>query len=325
MRLVLSPYADLSPAALASAYRQVPGVTAALPVIRGAVDVGRAITGAPLVAVNADRAAAVATFPADASGGSLPGLLDQLGAARAADAGLALQGSPLRLGVTIDAHFTAPDGFPQLPASAGGVLVTAVVITADGFPQRFSGPAALLEGVGQRVEIPLGTTVGGTTVGGTTAPSVGPLRIESLEVAISPSTDAPVFGTVDLRGLSESQSASAQDWTGVPFDPGASGWKWVRSDELGIEPYRPPTGSPGQIRVGADEIIFRGNPLVTYRFTAPQPDAPVPGLAGRHFLEQSGAAVGDTLSVEYSFLKLDVRVLGVTDEFPTLDPRSRSW
>ena len=275
VRLVLTPYADLTPAALASAYRQVPGVTAAVPVIRGAVDVGRAITAAPLVAVNADTAAAVTTFPADASGGSLPGLLDQLGTARAADAGAVLQGNPLRLGVTIDAHFTAPDGFPALAGRRQRG-------SRDGRrDHRGRVPAALLR--------PRGAARGRRAARrdpawrrrrGHDRPPPGPLRVEALEVVIVPKSDTPVFGTVDLRGLSERQSATGQDWTAVPFDPGASGWKLFRSDEQGIQPYRAPGGSPGRIQVGTDEIIFQGNPPVTYRFTAAQVDAPYPDWPG---------------------------------------------
>ena len=317
VRVVLSPYTDLPAAALGAAYRAVPGVTAVLPVSRGAVDVGRAIQGAQLVAVDTGAVAAVTTFPEDASGKTLPSLLQQLKDARPGGGEGSRQGSPVRLGVTIDTHLAAPDGFPPLSPDARGVLISAVLVAGDGTIQHFSASAGLLEGAGQRVEIPLTSAVGSTTV-----PSSGPFHLSShSEILISPPTDSPVLGTVDLRAMAESQSAAGQDWTDVPFDPGSGGWRWTRSSEKGVDPYQPPADAPGQILIGPDDVIFPGNPPVTYRLSATPPiPAPVAALAGRHFLEQSGAAIGDTLAVEYSFGQIDVHVIGVTDEFPTLDP-----
>ena len=51
------------------------------------------------------------------------------------------------------------------------------------------------------------------------------------------------------------------------------------------------------------------------------PETPIPALVSSEILDLAGAEVGDTLNISISSTTLPIRIVAVTDYFPTLDPR----
>ena len=180
------------------------------------------------------------------------------------------------------------------------------------------------KGTGQRIEVPLTSTIDGLS----TRPAY-PLRLLGLELDLSPPTNLVVRGSVELAGLSQSEVESGEDWTPIGFDPGATGWTWSRTGPEGTTVYRPPAGSPGRIEAGlgdeASPAIFGSpdQPGAIYRLTtSPNGDDILPAIAGDRLLALTGARVGDTIAVTSEAHPLTVRIVGSTASFPPLDPES---
>ena len=116
--------------------------------------------------------------------------------------------------------------------------------------------------------------------------------------------------------------------------PGSRAWSWQRIDpNSGTAPYHPPSGQPGTIAVGREfafpgvegpgsEPIFGspGTSTTTFRLGAGVDAAALPAIVGTSFLDATGAAVGDTLTVQTYGRTLSIEVVGAVDAFPPLDP-----
>ena len=325
IRAIVSDYPDLPDWASGSAYRSIPGVTAATPVSGLSLDIGRTVRDGRLLAVDPVATARVVRFPPEAA--AAPALLDRLAGARPTTAAVGLEGQPRRLAVTLDADLEVgaldTDEFP-VPADWQGLALSVVLLDADGRLHRIDGGETKLTGKGERIELPLAATIDGIAVAAS-----APLRLESIELRITPPPIRTLTGSVELAGIETSESESGGGWTPVALDPGASGWTWTREDSERTTVYRPPKGSPGRIEVGlGDEdsgALFGSfdRPGGTFRLVAdPTGDGTVPAIAGDRLLALTGAAVGDTIAVGSAAQALTVRIVGSVASFPPLDPDS---
>lgn len=333
-RAIPPEYAKLPDWATGSAYREVAGVSAATPIERDSVAVGRAVRDGQLLAVDA---AAVGSLFAARPGAIEPAVSDalsSLAAARPTLAAIDIPGRPRRLALTIDADLHGqPDpgfGFPVgLPASTfdfppdeRDIAFSVVLSDSDGNFHRFDGGDAKLVGRGQRLDLALDATVAGVV-----AEPAYPLRLEAIEVIVRPPYAGPLaVGSIDLRSLSESNEASGDSFRPISFDPGSKGLEWMRQDGDGIKPWAAPTDAPGRIQLRTDDGVGSffgpsGDTGVTFRLWAPAAthDA-VPAIAGSAFLNKTGAHVGDTIAVNTTIQGLKLTIVAAADGFPPLDP-----
>jgi hypothetical protein len=323
IRAILSDYPDLPDWEAGSAFRSIPGVTAATPVSGLSLDIGRTVRDGRLLAVDPEATARIVRFPPEAAGA--PALLDRLAQARPTTAAVPLDGTPRRLALTLDADLTADpaaSGDTAIPADWQGLAATVILQDADGRLHRVDAGETALQGTGERLEIPLAATLDGVPV-----EAASPLRLESIELNLTPPPDRVMTGSVDLVGVETSQSETGGDWAPVSLDPGSAGWTWTREDAERSTVYRPPEGSPGRLQAGlGDEesgplLGLVDRPGATFRLTAdPTGDGTLAAIAGDHLLALTGAHVGDTIAVDSAAQSLTVRIVGSVGEFPPLDP-----
>ena len=330
LRVVQSEYATLPAWAVGPVYRAIPGVATATPVEVQSLDIGRAVRGGQLLAVDPATVGSLVAFPPEDAGDEPQAVLGQLVSARPSSPAVALPDGAVRLAVTVDAALAVPpaDG-PLDPSEPPGSLSLSVVIAdGDGRLHRIDGAEGALTGPGQRLEVPLTVDVGGRPV----SPR-GPLRLESIELVVSAPTFHAVVGTLDLTGVAASTSPTGEAWTPVALDPGAAGWSWLRVDPTGFSgpttsPYLPAGGDAGRITLEPDLGPTSGavvgdpqSPGTTFRlFAAPAGDTAVPAIVSRSFLEQAGIAVGDVVGVTSFGEALTLHVVGVLDAIPPVPP-----
>ncbi len=322
VRVISGPAAGL-PAWLAGpAYRALPGVASATPVLDRSIDAGPA-TGGQLLAIDPAAVALIPDPPASLQAAAPE--VDALAAGRPAPPGVALPAGTLRLAVTVDADLAvlvdtaAPSGTPP---PVPGVDVRLWLVDADGRVSSLDGGTAPPRAAGTRLEVALARTLGGRL----TAPDEG-LRLVAVEVAIAAPRGLGIGGSVELSGV-EASSAGAPatgPWTAVPVDPAASGWRWVRLDDARQTPYDPPAAHWGRIVMGAGPgaTAPAGSTVLPTRFrlsAAPDTATPLPVLVNRAFLEATGASVGDTVDGQVVADGVRLRITGTTDLFPPLDP-----
>jgi hypothetical protein len=326
VRMQTADYSSVPDWAVGPIERIVPGVSAAMPVERLSLDVGRAFRDGTVLAVDAPR---VATFlrqqPADVSA-PLSSLMASLAADRPQLPLTALPGRPARLGVTLDADlrpFLNGSFASELEPSTEIVGASAVVVDADGRLSRFTGTGqARAVSRGQRLELALTTTASG----GTIAPTY-PLNLQAIELTFA--TIGIAQGTVEFTGLGTSDTATGTSWTAVPFDAGASGWSWTRisnpdfSGVVAEGTYDPPADAPGRIvvEVSNDDPYSSTLDGTVYRLsTRASSTAEVPAMASTSFLRATGLTVGDRIGVSAGAHDITVRIAGSVGTFPPLDP-----
>jgi FtsX-like permease family len=329
IRATAPSYASLPAAVTGSAYRAIPGVTAAVPVVRESVDLGRTVRGATLLSLDPGAAARVVDFPADGTAQSMADLLPRLAAARPRVDALAVAGEPKRLAVTMDVDLVMnlihvqggaieTSGTAPFDPGTKGVGVSIVVLDGDGRLQRFDGGSAFLSGAGQRIEVPLTSRTGDQEL----SPAY-PLRLEAIELTVS-TNGAPASGSIDLREVAASADDSGDSWQAVPLDPGARDWQWLRTDATNVNFPQIDPAHPGRvtstIQGGLDSPIgFYTDTM--FRLWAPPATGAVPGIASEQFLAQSGTHLGDSVTVAGpAGERLTVQIVGSTTEFPPLDP-----
>lgn len=325
VRVSFSDYTDLPSWAIGPAIRSIEGVTEARPVVRGQVDVGRAVRAGQLLAFDPRTAPALVHYPSDEATATLPSLLAGLADGRPANAAIDLEGSPRRLAVVLDAALVPdPEGSPDqvIPADFEGIGVAALVEDGDGRLHRVTGGRGRLAGEGQRIEVPLTLVVDGAEIA-----FPGPARLQALELSFAPPRYVVAIGRVDVLRVEASPSSSGDDWTDTGWAPNAPGWRWSSIRNGDDRSYDPPGGSPGGIVFGYDIDAGQAEPLYGYggsavfRSAAPPSSATtLPAVVGTLFLEQSGASVGDSLEVTVSGQHLTMEIVGSTPDFPSLDP-----
>jgi FtsX-like permease family len=313
VRVVTSEYADLPPWGIGSAYRAIPGVAAATPVERHGIDAGPQVRGGPLLAVDAETARGLITFPAGGATDATRTLLVSL-SGQPAGAPVSLEGEPQRLSLVIDAALTFEFAPENEPVPERAIQGRVVVLDADGRVHRLSGATTALAVGRDRIEVPLGSTVDGIAV----RPAY-PLSLIGIELDVLPGRWA-VGGRIDLLAVESSASEAGGGWSPVGLEPGAPGWSWLRTGSQQPAPSRPPAGSPWRVDLTdpSSGLVFQAT---TFRlFTAPDEPVAVPAIVGPRFLELTGARVGETIGVSVRGARMDMRIAGVVAEFPPIDP-----
>lgn len=312
VRVVSTRSSAVDSLAIGPAYRAISGVAAAMPVDRLTMDSGRSVRGAPLLAVDGATAARIVAAPTTADAASYASLLPQL-STDVATIGTTIPASVRRLSFLVDpvlkpflfeGDLTKPD-----LATDKGIAITVLLRDVDGRLHRKTLADGFLAGHDQRLiaELPAG----------------GPFQLLAVELTVSPDAFYGVSGTVDLKALQSSDSATGETWTTVPGFPAiGSGWSWQDSGQH--RSYRPPAGHPGLVTYGTDpgnvSMAFgSGGAITALLAVEPEVDA-LPALVDAKFLELTASAVGDVLPASIQGSTVKIKIVGSIAEFPTLDP-----
>ncbi len=323
MRVVMSDYTDLPSWVVGPAIRSTAGVDAATPVVRGPLDVGRALRGGQLLAVEPASASRLVRLPPGDAATALPALLARLADERPATTSIELPDGVRRVAIAIDANLIPdPDTDPPavIPPDWDGVSATVVVEDGDGRLHRIDGGSGVFVGTGQRLVIPLTRPINGTTV---TFP--GPARLQGIELTLHAPGDIIAIGSIDVRGVETSTTDTGDaDWADAGWRPNAPSWRWtsVRSgDERSLEAA---AGMPNRIVFGNDpgqtEPLFGSSTAILRSWTLPDEPERVPAIVSDRFLELNGTVVGDEVAASVAGQRLTLQVIGSTAEFPSLDP-----
>ena len=319
---------------LGPTYRAIPGVTAASPTIRTALDIGGSIRSADLLGVDAEQMPAQAAIQGGASG-SLGVAIKALAAGRPALAALTLPGQPARMEVTVTAalsaaaldEFGVPTG--QVIPGTDDVSVSALILDGDGAIWRFTSTnQASFKGAAQTLEIPLRPEEAEPGAAAIVDHMAPPVRLESIEVALTPpnpmfSTGTLTTGTLDIGAVEVSDASSGDRWTPVSFEPGAAGWTWFRTDNGVQSRYFPPAGQPRRIEINPSDAVqpFSGNPPTVFRALAtPANDIVADAIASSSFLAATGDRAGDGVDGSIMGNAVHLQIVGQVAGVPPLDP-----
>jgi GAF domain-containing protein len=323
----------------------IPGVGAAMPVDTVSVDAGRDLRGGVVLAVDAAAAAAIVNPPPDVEGGALPGLFDLLAADRPVAGGVAIPPGSAQLAIVVDTAFessffdpeTAPPDPETTPPDLSlfpGLRITVVVEDGFGRLSRLVSPdAATLIGAGQRLTIDLGAEANGSGAG-----LSQPLRLRALEFRLSAPfvfrrcelcpADVGVAGAFDVLAVEAAAGPGepGAGWSTLGLGSSESTWSWRYLRGSSQAPYVPDSTAPWHVEVGTRpggiDPVFSGDPTpVSLRAaTGPSTVAALGAIASQGFMDATAAEVGDTVVATVGGTRQAVRVLGVVNTFPTLDP-----
>lgn len=315
LRAVMATGSDSYPAGLGSSLRAIAGVTAVARIQHDQIDVGRVLRSADLVGVDPEGLAAMA---AGAGPDDLDAMLNTLAATRPHLSAIELPGTPQRLGIVLDASLEAIAGWSGgIPEGWSGISVTPTVQFSDGTITRLAAARALFMGTEQRLEFMLAPATGDVTGGGDSQ-----VRLLDVEVVIG--TPAITVGDVTLRRLEVNPSRDGKaGWQTAAIVADQVGWSFVaRIPRVGTHSLGGPTihGSPEHpLNPGGDDG-FGGGGAPTYVWGSPQPEAPtLAAIASERFLAETGAKVGDAISVDLHFRPVAMTIVGSVSAFPTLE------
>ncbi len=303
----------------AAAYRAIPGVAAATPVVHEDFATGSALPHGMLLAVVPEAMRTVAAARSDLGDRPFSDLLGGLIAARPDLPGLTLPAGVRRLRIQPDLRLSplTPDG--ALPPGWSGLSVAVVKRDSDGRIERIASAPEL--GTPQDAFI-----VRFERAADPVAPAAAIIAIE-LRLAL-PGNEA-LTGSVGIASLESSLTADGDDW--MPLDPGdvLRGWASVRTIS-GASPTSLPSGpaavegdlyaatfgsSPGDALAGPSNTTVVVRPKVLSDLV----DAPLAGLVGPALLAATGSAVGDVALVRHaSTVTRRILATHVVTTFPTL-------
>jgi hypothetical protein len=308
---------------IGATFASIPGVGALMPVDRQTVDSGRGVRGGTLLGIDADAAAGIVNETPDADGRALPGFFELLAADRPEAVGAAIPADSRWLGVVVDAAFESTffDEGSEPPPLDGFPGIHAAFVVEDGHGRLYrltSNDEAMLVGPGQRLAVDLGTDAGGFT---------GPLRLRAVELGLQAPFRVGVTGRLDLRSVEATTTGSPDTaaWAPLALAPDDPGWAWRNLNGGNAPvPYFPPSGSPWRVVSGTEEgdllPIFEGSGQGVRLISEPLVATTLGVVASRGYLDATGAQVGDVVEATLGGSQQSVRLLGVVDAFPTIDP-----
>ena len=337
LRLDISSFPDLPLWAFGAAYSAVPGVQGAMPVVTDSFDVAGQATSGSLLALDAERMAAVMEVRPDLIGNQT---LEEAATALAPDLeGLApvpIHGEPASLVIGLD---TTLQNFPQ-EAEDGTVLfggpfpetlivgrVSVAVRDEGGLVHTFESGGLQAGIAGQRIEIPLTEELAG---GATLAPD-HPLELLGIQLLLELPPETLVGGEIEVTSVVAVDAAG--DTTALELSPSRDGWTWLIERGL-LAPAPAPTAEGRSERITFDAESRSpsggGGPLVgdegpvSLRLMpdslAEVADRPLPVLVSRSFAEQTRSDVGHQIAIGSLTKRTDMVVAGIVEGFPTLDP-----
>jgi hypothetical protein len=331
LRMTLSDYSDLPSWVVGPAVRSIDGVEAAAPIVRGPIDVGRTVRGGQLLAIDPETAPMLVNYPDAKTAAALPPLLAKLAKDRPASNAVPIDGQPVLLGVLVDAAIAADPNAatedpgappPVMPPKWRGIDATTLLQDGDGRLHKVTSELpGLMTGKGQRIEIPLTTTIGGREVA-----FPGPISLVGVELSLQMPDQLVGVGTIDVLGVEATDDRFGEaGWHDIGWTPANDGFHWTAVQSGAAQDYRPPAGSPGRIVFGYDadqaQPIFGGGGSAVFRTSAtPAAVDTLPAVVGQAFLDASGANVGDETAASLSGQPLRLKIIGATAQFASLDP-----
>jgi hypothetical protein len=308
----------IQPLHLASAYAQLDGVEAALPVVQRPLDIAGAPQPANLLAVDVSRAAEIVRIRPDLVGRPLPELMEPLASARPRLASVELPGEPREVAVSasLTVYGAAIDArFDQALRPA----LALVLRDSDGLLHRV--PAGNL--TADRRTHQLVVDLEGRLADGSPGRPAYPLSLVALELSVNAGFGGSRAGTLAVEELATDSTrmdtGDAVAWTVAPGELQDANLppevQAVRTGEDVLFALDFATGS----RAGACPPFCSAAP-VTFTATPGRngPPDPIPGLVTDRFLEDTGTEVGATVALGPDSPGLTVA--GSVHDFPTLPP-----
>jgi FtsX-like permease family len=321
VRAVANDYPTLPAWGTASVVGAVPGVTAAMPVSRSNVDLGRTVQSAQLLGIDAARVGTIAVVDPTSGAPAVESSLAQLAASRPA-IGIALPGRPARLRVTLDADLRRADGGvagvgADAFTSVRGLDLAVVLADGNGRIARIPAGSALLAGAGQQLIVSLSGRSADVAIG-----VVQPVRLEAIEISPNAPLFVPVAGNVTLRGVAVSEAGSGDSWADVRLGAAAPGWRWLNVTGGGLPTTSVAGRSFGRIEFGESAPLFVSNQSPpTYRlWDTTGTGSPVPAIVSDRFLALAGLRVGDAVTVSSGGSPLHLQIVAAAGFFAPLDP-----
>ncbi|HEX5501552.1 MAG TPA: FtsX-like permease family protein, partial [Thermomicrobiales bacterium] len=314
------PETAIPPLQLLGTYRDVPGVRAAMPLLRQREEFSAATGEGDLILLDSRQAAAIVRFRGDLAPEPLAPMLARLTAGRRSPPVVPIPGQPRRLAFDLRLTWAAQ---PKRTGPPPLLSVDALLQDGDGVLYRVPLGPVRDDGQTARLIVPLGQPLAG---GGSSRPAY-PLGLVGLDIS-TVVTRVEERARVDLLGVRASDAAAGEDWGDVPLAPAPADWQLAQS------PFRgggqPPTierlaAGPGSVLslrldtgVASRAIIL---PL-TYGLRAgpPLPPAPIPILVDARLLERARLRVGDTIALTLNGASRQGQIVGALRGFPTLDP-----
>jgi hypothetical protein len=339
----LSPRAASVPSWVqGSAYRDLDGVRAAMPVRRQNVNLGGTSGILQVIAVSPEDASVV-TLRSDLAPQGVSASLGPLAQRRPALDRVQLAGSPARLRITADLEIESllqqitdfatgqtsvtsapPDALDGVRALGGSVVVR----DADGLLHRFAGGRVELADGLEQIVVPL--SGGPDAEEGWGADSLShPLSLVAVEVA----SYLPGFlfapeGSLTVTGLEASPNATGNAaWQDVALDLGTE-WEplFAEGDQQGVQlsadarieggiQLSPNTTLPGLRATNGRPTVLSFLPTELIELD----DASLPVVVNPRFLAATGTAVGESTSAVVDGAPRDLEVVGTLEAFPTTD------
>lgn len=309
--------------AVGSAYREMPGVERATPMVRQDIDLGRTGGEGTLLALDPEAAPSVVTFRPDLADEPLTDLMGRLRADEHAIEAVALPDEPARIALDVDIVLTPlPSGgrpARAIPDSWRGATMGVVLRDTDGLIHRFDA-ASVAFGEGLRVVVDLAHEF----EDGSVTTSSGALQLVAVDFLLRLPEGIVAVGSFQLRGILTSASADGEGWVPVPLADLADEWGWVRSLPLEApQPIQASGGLPVVVRIGSDQPL-EGPDEVRFALRPPalsEERPPLPAIANDRFLEVTATRVGDELAVGRSFATpTPIRIVGRVAGFPSVMP-----
>ena len=327
VRVVLSTDARPPDAATGAELMRLDGVEEVAAVRRLTVDVGRAVVGGSLIALDPSAAERLLTSPPEAPDPGWPALAETLEAGRP-DAGIALGPDVRRLALVVDSRIVADPTVPppnDVPADHPGVFASALVVDGLGNIVRVFGDTGVFVGDGQRLAVPLAVSYGGQDL-----PLVGPVRLLGVELTTQGPDFAVSAGDLRLAGVETSTSPTGDDWTPLegPLDDPTWAWTPFQGSFTGDDLVLDPEADRGLLTWGGGAdvgllppIFGPQQPAIGVRLWD-QPILPdeVQVLASRSFMDALGAQVGDRVTATVLTRSFPAQIAGVLDRLPPYDP-----
>ncbi len=320
---------------LAGAYAGIDGVVGAMPVERSDVRLTASLRGT-ILALDAATAAGTVEFRPDQAALPLATLLEPLAGARPDPALVQLPAGTTDViaAVSLDVRgldlpsvdpqtgkVTHAPQDPAVLAGAQGVSVGVAVRDAHGLIHRFAGPWVTVADARSGAAIPLGSAA---------EPTIGldqPLSLVSVDVELAlPENLTVTDGTVAVTSLGARSPAGL-----AALDPAAAGpWSatWqvparpllavsaASLDGLGVRIG--PGGQPAELAGATPEHPLRMS-LQPASIGGLVP-AELPAVVSRSTLDATALSIGGILNVPLAGTTRRLRISGVVDGFPTLDP-----
>lgn len=309
--------------AVGSAYRAIPGVERAMPMVRQDIDLGRAGGGGSLLALEPDVTPSVVTFRPDLADEPLTDLMSRLQADGPDIEAVVLPVEPARIALDVDIVLAPESGggtpAPPIPDSWRGATMGVVLRDSAALIHRFDA-APVAFGAGRRVVVDIAHEF----EDGSVITSSGPLHLMAVEFLLRLPEGIEAAGSIQLRGLQASASPDGEEWAAVPFDALASEWQWVRSLPLEApQAIQASSSLPAGVRIDPD-LPLVGPDEVRFALHAPglsEERPPLPAIANDRFLEVTASRVGDEVAVGRRFATpRPIRIVGRVAGFPTVSP-----